>query len=768
MEKYPLTNEELLKLSPEDRLEYHIFHELAALGLDNFKAKALERINAMGGLTPEQRAKFSSDEYLNSAFESVKAAQKQNEEKIIDLAVKKLESTVKSPGRRKKRETASTIGEKVAAGPDLVILDGGPGAGKSFGLNVTAQALGLDEQREGIFCAGATATAGKDLRDDMTRKVKEEEVTEERKKDDIISKPQGMYSIKEMMTKGTEGWNAWQEAKKQNPPVILIVDEAGLLDDEELCWVLNEAPGRVILAGDCRQIPPAKGNQPFALLVESMRDTPAYVNAPYVYRQGLLAEKAITSGIYNGQNNSMEENCSINTELANDFLKEAINAGKGSGIKFEYTTKNGEIGGLSEYIEETYTVDNADKDKYPDKTEKEIKLMKFIADLAKEAETMHKKDLNSIIEEGQKSELNTYSKDEAKAAGKEEGDSKEPITDPKKMTRYLAAVMVCQKMGACAYDALGRVEEVEPQVKGVSAKQLADAEAQVETFYETVAHKYAQTDISKTAQDIETAFKELKDLREQNADPEKIEKAEGKLAGLTGKGFKKGPLAITVTEKEAEDFNKAVRAERYGKKEGDEPEPLHVGEPIIFKDGTKRLATPADVEAAQKNGGMPKDCKFAYALDAKSTQGLSHSGPVEMLVRKETQALWQGGEILVGASRHKGTAKFKILFESGVDKAAFYEQSTYQFIEERNISAAQDERLKKAAKESLIPTDQNSAKSSSRKTVNFKINKVYTQAAQENPQVASLTSRISAFGNNNNKILNDKIIQQKIDNTYGK
>ena len=61
---YPLTQEQIEKLSGEERVEYLVNHQLAALDLDNFKANALEKINGFGDLlTPEQRAKYSSDVY---------------------------------------------------------------------------------------------------------------------------------------------------------------------------------------------------------------------------------------------------------------------------------------------------------------------------------------------------------------------------------------------------------------------------------------------------------------------------------------------------------------------------------------------------------------------------------------------------------------------------------------------------------------------------------------------------------------------------------
>ncbi len=98
---------------------------------------------------------------------------------------------------------------------------------------------------------------------------------------------------------------------------------------------------------------------------------------------------------------------------------------------------------------------------------------------------------------------------------------------------------------------------------------------------------------------------------------------------------------------------------------------LTAGEPIILADGSRVLAS------AEQAENPPKDFAYAYALDVTTTQGMSQNGKVIMVVSKETQNNLQGGEILVGATRHKGD--FQIRIAADADKDKFFTDSEKQF-----------------------------------------------------------------------------------------
>ena len=672
-----------ITLTPAKMLETLVIGQLtSAVDKEVFMASSIERIKKMN-LDGNLEAHFTSEAFLSAQFARLHAEQHQKEESIIDTSIAILEET--DP---KSVEKGKSIGECIAHSPKLVILDGGPGAGKSFGLGTAVEELDLDDKREEIVCLGATPTAAADLRSDLTKRDDNKNPT---------SVPEGGYTVAEMLLEGSEANKKWtammKDFERRGVKPVIMVDESGLLSTEEMEGLLKAVQGRskkLVLAGDSRQIPPDQGSQPFAILAQSFKNTPAYVNAPYVYRQGLMAEKAITSGIYHGKNNPMEDGCSIDEDKAAEFLSEAVNAGRFSGIKFEfeYTDNDGkkQKGGFKEYI----------KQNYPGKEG----MADFIAELSEMAKSVKPQDLIGLLKDGQEAEKNTYSKkDEDKKKGIKEGDSKCPLKSEEALKKYLCAVLICQNMGVCAYDALGQVKENQGNDEEIY-KTVADAYTDKESGYAKLTSK-SVIELNKEQTKLEEMLEQEKLLKQQAPNDEElkalakaIKKQRGIVNNTAGNGFKKGRLTITATPEEAEKANDTIREARYGK-----DLELHIGEPLLFDDGTKRLATAEDVAKAKENNGvLPKGCKFAYAMDVKSTQGLSQKGPTDMMVRGETMLNWQGGEILVGASRHKETSAFRILISSETDKKTLFEQSEHQYAAGRNITAPYSQRLNEAAK----------------------------------------------------------------------
>ncbi|MBO4644564.1 MAG: AAA family ATPase [Alphaproteobacteria bacterium] len=642
MVDYPLTQEQIEDLSGEERVEYLVKHQLAALDLKNFKANAIEKIKSFGDLlTPEQRAEFTSDKFLNAAYRNAEKEQKKNEERILNAAVRKLERTsVADIAPYTDKELS--VGKKVAAGPDLVILDGGPGAGKSFGLGEAIKSnTALDKKREYVFCLGSTPTAAADLKKDLTKKDDN---------DNVVSEANGGYTIKEIMTPGTKAHDEWikfiGKCKEDGVKPMIIVDEAGLLDDKETAFILENAPGKLILAGDSRQIPPEKGNQPFAMLVESTKDSPAYVNAPYVFRQGNFTEKLITSGIYKGLNNN---DVAISKTEATEFLTTAYGLDKSGAVGIEFT-------------------DNKDR------------TFKQYLDSHPDLEAIKKCEGNTLVEQyvnylnSKKEEFfpkSGISLPNGQDQGQEAALKNSMNMNPSQMTiadfdKYMCSALIAQHRGMQAYETKGQLESAKDDdalFKDV-AKDFAEhyAKSRTEAFEKrkTKAGKKAKKDAEEKGCSEEEINAQIKSAvtKEENA----------------GEDFSEGMLAITATVEEADKLNDAIREARGFKGKG-----VQEGEPILLKNGTKRLATKEDMEK-----GLPEGARYAYALDVKATQGLSQKGEVTMVVTQENADKWRGGESLVGASRHKG--KFKIKMAEGVDKGKFYDASTKQFAAGRNIN----------------------------------------------------------------------------------
>ena len=169
--------------------------------------------------------------------------------------------------------------------------------------------------------------------------------------------------------------------------------------------------------------------------------------------------------------------------------------------------------------------------------------------------------------------------------------------------------------------------------------------------------------------------------------------ASGYAAGIKKAGkdakFSDGMLAITATPEEAQELNKVIR-ERL-EKSGTLPEK----EPVII-DGERKLLSQDEIKQEKKSG---KTVDYAYALDVKTTQGMSQDGPVTLVVTKDSmeKGEWRGGEVLVGATRHK--KELQIMMQDGINPEKFFEASTHQFASARVVNEAFQPALFTAAKE---------------------------------------------------------------------
>lgn len=525
------------------------------------------------------------------------------------------------------------IGQKLAEGPALTILDGGPGAGKSFSLGKS-----MDAMQVPVICLGATESAAAGLYNDMTDAQQDhvkdaeagkdvpprvpvlggltvddilstKELSKERQKDKNGNEIEGSspFEKKEALLKALNG----------NPKPCIMVDETGLLGHDQIDGILKfaqENGAKMILAGDSQQIPPEKG-QPFKMLTESLKDTPAYVNAPYVFRQGDFIEKAITSGIYHGNDSSQ---IGISEKMATEFMIAAYDVGdpKAKG-------KDGD-----------FTLETRLSEKYPELGKNEA-VAKYVSEMAEKAKSMTPEKLKETVNNGL-------------SAGKD-GEVDRDAYDT-----YVCAALACQAMGIRAY-------EQKDQVKDVSGDVYAD-----------VAKDFA-ADYVKSLENGYNARKKKAEKKGKDTSKLKFEYPDGK-------------LAITATEKEADELNKAIR--KAMNKEGG----LQAGEPIILEDGSRVLAT----EEQAKN--PPQGFKYAYALDVKTTQGMSQVGKVTFVVRGDTMDKMHGGEILVGATRHKGEFEIKMDEGASKNKEGFYNASTQQYASARIVNEAFQPKLYKAAK----------------------------------------------------------------------
>ena len=440
-------------------------------------------------------------------------------------------------------------------------------------------------------------------------------MSKEREKDKEGKEIEGSspFEKKEALLKQLEG----------TPKPCIMVDEAGLLGHDQIDGILKFAQdhgAKMILAGDSQQIPPEKG-QPFKMLTESLKDTQAYVNAPYVFRQGNFVEKAITSGIYHG-NNSTE--IGISEKMAAEFMTAAYDVGDPK-ISLGYKNEKGK--------DVEFTLETRLNEKYPGKPKEEA-ISLYVSELAGKAKTLKPETLKSSVKNGL-----SLGPD-----GKVDRDAYDT---------YVCAALACQAMGARAYEQRDQVKSVEGDIFADVAKDFA-------------------AEYTKSLEDGLAARKAKAESKGKDSSSLKFEYPDGK-------------LAITATEDEAEKLNNSIR--KALNKEGG----LQVGEPIILKDGSRVLATKEQAE------NPPKDFRYAYALDVKTTQGMSQVGKVTFVVRGDTMSKMHGGEILVGATRHKGDFEIKTDGGASRNKEAFYEASTQQYASARIVNEAFQPKLYKAA-----------------------------------------------------------------------
>lgn len=586
-----------------DRLVLNVssFEEYQALSDEYLSAAGLPAY----GTSPHTQGlaeTMSPEDALRQRYEAGLKAYREKEEMIISSA-KKLVGQQIGPtvsDETFKKFKTNDIGKKIAQAPGLTILDGGPGAGKSFSL-----AQSMDAMEVPVVCLGATSSAAAGLYEDMAKASK--------KSADKHKEPVGVFgglTVEEFMNPQTEE----QKKKKaeiealfeKTPKPCFMVDEAGLLGHDEMAQILEYTASKglkVILAGDSQQIPPDRG-QPFKVLVESLKDTPAYVNAPYVFRQGDFVEKAITSGVYHG---NCSDEMKISTEMATEFMVAAFDAGK----KWGSFSEKDNVTPFKDYMESQYSI--SDEDPVPEgKMSKKDAVKDYVEKLGTKAEEFFHGDVSAM------------------RAALEKG----PVDG--NYDQYVCAALMCQTMGMKAYEMRGKIQ-TKDDVNEAVAKEFAA--------------NYQQSLVDGLAKRTEEAVKDGKDpskLTDEYAD---------------------GMLAITATPEEAKALNATIRAAVIEANGGKVPDK----EPVIV-DGERKLLSAEDMK---KEIAAGKSVDYAYALDVTTTQGMSQTGKVILVVDPKTQQNMQGGEILVGASRHKGG--FEIFAATGTDMKAFYENSTHQY-----------------------------------------------------------------------------------------
>ena len=84
---------------------------------------------------------------------------------------------------------------------------------------------------------------------------------------------------------------------------------------------------------------------------------------------------------------------------------------------------------------------------------------------------------------------------------------------------------------------------------------------------------------------------------------------------------------------------------------------------------------------------------------------MSQVGKVTFVVRGDTMDKMHGGEILVGATRHKGEFEIKMDEGASKNKEGFYNASTQQYASARIVNEAFQPKLYKAAKSFEGKTD---------------------------------------------------------------
>lgn len=258
--------------------------------------------------------KYLDDEDLIQKIQSVYTASFkdiQNKEKaIVEYATK----LVKLNDNDKVQSAFEAV-TQLFEGPYLTLLDGAPGSGKSTLLAEMVKSINVP-----VICLGATSSAAKGLYEDIQDATSSARVYAGISVDQFIN-PQTTEQI---------------EIKKivddliiNESKVILMVDEAGLLDHDQMYYILRYAAKmkgvKVVLAGDSKQILPSKGI-PFKFLTETLRETKAYVSTSYVFRQFNFLDKMITFGIYQGL---YSDKILINKKYGTQFLNAAYNQTEG-------------------------------------------------------------------------------------------------------------------------------------------------------------------------------------------------------------------------------------------------------------------------------------------------------------------------------------------------------------------------------------------------------------------------------------------------------
>lgn len=521
--------------------------------------RRVRRFLTVAGISAKNSA--FSDAGLKKYYTAAKA-DFMEKEAGIDAAVMSLARGARVIAPADRGKTADAV---IKDGPGLVILDGGPGSGKSTGLGNAMNAMGAP-----VICLGATKQAAQTLFGDM----------EEKKAAGIVVK--GGLTVDQLFDESRAAERAdFEKMFAQTPKPTLMVDEAGLLDHDQMLGVLNYARvhgAKIILAGDSRQIPPGKG-QPFVFLTETLKNTTCYANAPYVYRQGNFADKAITSGIYKGFCSDKNE---INEAAAVEFLK----AAPGNGGMHDVPTAGGKT--FSDYLTQDYFKGGNPPPADP--------VAAYVADLAKMAKTFKSDgDLKAVLDKGPSAEGN--------------------------YDAYLCAVLVLQAKGVRGYETRGMLKQ--------QSADKGDGD-----LFASIAADFA------------------KDYG-------------------TPDSFAKGMLAITATKEEAAALNETIRRAIAAGNGGKLPdrEPVNAG-------GKLKLLSHDEIAALKEKG---KKVVYAYAMDVRETQGLSQKGKVILAVSERSQRHWQGGHVLVGATRHKGNEDaIEIRLSGKADKKEFFERSVMQ------------------------------------------------------------------------------------------
>lgn len=513
--------------------------------------KKVRRFVAEAGLSPDDPG--FSDKSLQSFYEKAKADFRDKEEKIDGVVAELAQGAEVSSARDKGR----SVEEIIKNGPNLVLLDGGPGAGKSTGLAGAMKAMGAP-----VVCIGATSSAAKGLFGDMQA----ESLKNKEKTGKDIPVVGGMTVDQLFSADFTEQRTGFDKMFESDPKPVLMVDEAGLLDHDQLLGILSYAQvngAKIILAGDSQQIPPGTG-QPFKFLTETLKETTCYANAPYVFRQSDFADKAITSGIYKGFCSDKNE---INPDTAAEFLKVAYSINNVHGVptvdglpadKGGYTFKK--------YLEDgRFGSDASAVDKY----------VEYLAANTEKLVGRSDESLKAVLDKGPTAEGN--------------------------YDAYLCAVMVLQAKGVRGYAVRGMLDQ--------PSSEKGDSE-----LYASVAHDFA-------AQYAATL-------------PNPPEAGD----------YKKGMLALTATKDEAEYLNKQIRNAIIAKSGEPAFEPVNVG-------GKKQIMSRDQIKAMKQAGTA---FSYAYALDVTESQGMTQTGKVILTVSEKNMKCWQGGQVLVGATRHKG------------------------------------------------------------------------------------------------------------------